>query len=94
MKVSGFIVVNIARPSNDQIQPSVHLSTVFKNFGDAYKEMERLWTAEKKAFDETNEPYTSLWDGNTMRGLKYVSQVGGIVLDMWIIKEVSVEVEE
>lgn len=94
MKVQGFIVVNIVRPSNDQIQPSVHLSAVFKYFENARKEMERLWGAEKKAFDKTGSPYTSIQDGNTTRGLKYESQVGGTVLDMWIIKEVSVEVEE
>ena len=94
MKVQGFIVVNIVRPSNDRIRPSVHLSAVFKHFGNAYKEMERLWDAEKKAFDKTGESYASIQEGNTMRGLKYESQVGGTVLDMWMIKEVSVEVEE
>ena len=94
MKVPGFIVANIVVPSNDRIQPSLHLSDVFKNLENAYNEMERLWSTEKKAFDETGDPYTSLRDGNTARGLKYESQIGGTVLYMWIIREVSVEMEE
>ena len=94
MKVTGFTIVNVVRPSNDRIQPPVHLFDVYKNFGGAYKELERLWGAQKKAFDETGSPYTSIQDGNTMRGLKYESQVGGTVLDMWVIKNISVEVIE
>lgn len=120
MRVRGFAVVNVTRKVNSKtlndpmynsgaatIPPGIHMNNIFKKFGDAYKEMERLWndtknflriyatSRERQEGTPYEEPYVSFENGNTVRGLRYYSPSQDTeVVDMWIIKNISVDVEE